>query len=407
MIDDSLIAEAIAAYREHGSRDGAARALGIDPKTIRRRLSRASELGMLGIDPVMPGFRISRVSNTPSGTFIQQRPELSDEPFEVPAGHAIKGVSALVDPDGRILQQWIKTRQDGSNELREAILAEFGSLRGKSELIDSPAGTAADLLTLYPIADQHNGMLAWWRDAGASWDIKISSATLTDAAGKLFRMTPRSQTAIILNLGDWQHTDDSKNMTPKGHNILDVDSRYPKILKAGVRLMREIIYLALEKHEKVIVRNISGNHDPHASQALTLALSMYFENNERVTIDDDPSDFFYHHFGRNLIGAAHGDKLKPADMAMTMAMDRPKAWSETFYRRFYYGDKHHVAACEVGNVVVECIPSLACRDNWGHGKGFRSGQTLTAITFHKERGPDERVFANIVPPYAEYEKVAA
>lgn len=388
--------EIVEAYAEHGSYGSTAKALGVDRTNLARRIKRMAASGRLGTAPVIPGMRISKISNTPRGDYIQQRPELSEEPFQVPEGHTVRGHSVLTDPNGNVIQMWTKTVADkGTNDLVEALKHVFDSYTGKSELIAPPAVTDTDLLSVYPIADQHIGLLSWGRETGSDYDLDIGAERLRTSMRTLVSQSPSSEQAIILNLGDWQHTDDDRNMTPRGGNLLDVDSRYVKILVAGVELMKECIELSLQKHRTVRVRNIRGNHDPHASVALTVGLKGFYSNNPRVTIDEDPNDFFFYRFGSNLIGATHGHTIKPADMAWTLATDRPKDWGETEHRWFLYGHFHQTKVTEIKDVKVECFRTIAGNDAWSHTRGFRSGKTLTAVTLHRRDGEIGRHMVNI------------
>jgi hypothetical protein len=322
-VSDEQLKQAATLLAQHeGNKSAASRAANLSPSAFLNRLKLAAERGLLPTDPVMPGFRINRTAHTYDrrgelvSKTIQQKPELGPE-FQIPEGQIVKGVSALTDADGRIVQQWIKTRtEDVTPHLVTALKKTFASYKGKSPKIARPKNVNADLLNVYPIADQHNGLLAWGRETGASYDLKIGADRLRESTAELMSTTANSKRALILNLGDWQHTDDQKNMTPGSGNLLDVDSRYFKILTAGVRLMQDVIELALQKHERVLVRNLPGNHDPHASVALTVALAAFYANNPRVTIDDDPSDHFFMRFGATLIGATHGHRMKPDRMAI-------------------------------------------------------------------------------------------
>lgn len=408
--DEELVAT-VAAYNEYGSVRAGAEAIGIEKSAFGQRLKRAASRGLMGTKPVLPGFHLSKTTAVTDKNgdivreFIQQRPE-PGEPFEMPEGHTAKGISALVGSDGRVIQQWIKTKSDDVvPAMVEALKAVFAETE-RAILIEPPAETRSDLCSVYPIADQHNGLMAWGKETGESYDLKIGVARLRTCMGRVVSQSPASGTAIILNLGDWQHTDDQKNATPGHHNILDVDSRYFKILSAGIRLMKDCIDLALLKHQRVIVRNIPGNHDPHASIALTVALAEYYSAEPRVFIDMDPGDFFYYRFGETLIGATHGHKMKPDRMAMHMAVSRREDWGNTKYHWFLFGHIHHETAKEVGDVRVESFQTLAAKDAYSASHGYMAGQSLQSITLHLADGEIGRHRVNIAPPVARATAVA-
>jgi hypothetical protein len=401
--DEDLI-RSVEAYETHGTQVKAAAALGINQGSFSVRLKRAAERGLMGTKPVLPGFRITQTSTQTDEDgalerqWVKQKPDAGEE-FLLPDGHVIKGVSALVDPGNRVLAQWIKTKADTTTpDLVAALKAVFDGYAGRSELIPFPDHAFnSDLMSVYPIADQHNGLLAWGRETGEDYDLKIGAERLRSCASRLIAQSPPSDTAIVLNLGDWQHTDDQKNMTPRGNNLLDVDSRYFKILQAGVQLMCDVIELALQKHARVLVRNIPGNHDPHASIALTVALGAFYHNNPRVTVDDSPSDFFFHRFGATLIGATHGHKCKPDKMAMTMAVECREDWGATKYHWMLYGHIHHETAKEVGDVRCESFQTLAAKDAYAASHGYNAGKSLNSITLHREEGEIGRHRINVPP----------
>ena len=62
------------------------------------------------------------------------------EPFAMPDGHVVKGVSALTDPDGRVIQQWVKTKIGERDPLAvaAALKGAFKGLRGRGEPVPQP-----------------------------------------------------------------------------------------------------------------------------------------------------------------------------------------------------------------------------------------------------------------------------
>lgn len=372
-LSDEVLQEAVDLRNAHPTLRAAAEAAGVSWSAFENRLRRAAERGLDG-----------------------------SIPNPLPLGQKVKGTSTLYrrDEDGNWQErlQWVKTKDDPALQNLTAALKEaFDAYQGRAKLVAVPKNTDGDLLSVYPIADQHNGLMAWGAESGENYDLKIGAARLRSCMTRLVSQSPASKGAIILNLGDWQHADDQKNATPASGHQLDVDGRYFKILTTGVQLMMDCVDLALQKHETVLVRNIPGNHDPHASIALTVALSAFYSKNPRVVVDDDPSDFFFHRYGSTLIGANHGHKAKPVDMAMSMAVRRREDWGATKFHYFYFGHIHHESAKEVGDVRCESFQSLAAKDAYGAAHGFNSGQSLTSITIHREDGEIGRHRVNIGP----------
>ena len=204
--------------------------------------------------------------------------------------------------------------------------------------------------------------------------------------GNLVASASPSHVGVVLNLGDFFHADDSKNMTPASGNILDVDTRYMKVLKVGVDLLITTVELALQKHERVIVRSIPGNHDPHAAICLTIALDCFFSNNDRVEVDTSPGEFWWYRFGKVFLGAHHGHRAKFPQLSGAMAALHPKDWGASEHRHFFTGHIHHRQALEINGVEVESFQTLAARDAWAAGNAFTSKRGMKSITFHRDKG---------------------
>ncbi|KIQ05004.1 hypothetical protein RU07_02005 [Agrobacterium tumefaciens] len=380
------------AYREHGTLVKAAAALGIGKSALAESIKRAAEAGLLGTEPVLPGFRISRISNTPSGTFIQQAPERGDR-FKVPAGHVVKGVSALVDAEGRVIQQWQKTAVEHSPVDIAAILKEAFNDVAPAEPVAAPAQVYDDLLTLTPLADWHIGLFSWHRETDTNWDLKIAESVIGSAIEDLIARTPPSANAIVLGGGDLLHSDNNENKTARSGNALQVDGRYQKVLMTACRLVVRAIDASLRRHGQVTVRILPGNHDEHASVAVAYFLLAWYRNEPRVTVDVDPSLFFWFRFGKVMIGATHGHTVKLKDMASIMAHRRAEDWGATRHRFIHGFHIHHSSkfASEGGGVISESHQTPTPQDAWHFGSGFLSGRSMQSISYHKEYGEVSRV----------------
>lgn len=324
--------------------------------------------------------------------FIQQRPEVGTE-FDIPAGHTVKGVSALVDADGRTIQQWIKTRNEYAPQDIAAIL--------KEAFVDVPAAEPRaldtvptdDLLTLTPLADFHVGLFAWHRETGANWDLSIAERVIGGALDDLIARTPPSGHAIVLGGGDLLHSDSNENKTAKSGNVLQVDGRYQKVLMTACRLVVRAIDANLARHGHVTVRILPGNHDEHASVAVAYFLLAWYRNEPRVTVDVDPSLFFWFRFGRVLLGATHGHTVKLKDMASIMAHRRAEDWGATVHRFIHGFHIHHSSkyATEGNGVISESHQTPTPQDAWHWGAGFLSGRSMQSISYHREFGEVSRV----------------
>lgn len=416
---DGVLRAAYDLVKQHGNFFAAARASSRDRNTLTnefyealRRLNLpdprqrarhsqevrdAASLGKMGFAPVLPGFAIKSTSaKTEDGAWVKQVREPGDE-FEVPAGHRVKGISALVDPDGREIAKWVKTGADHSAGFSiEGLREAFASLPATAPAT-APEESVADLLTVYPVADLHLGLFSWARETGADYDLKIAQDVAISSVRHLVSASQPSETAIVLDLGDFLHADDSSNQTARSGNPLDVDTRFAKVMKAGVHLSVEIVDAALRRHKNVLYRKLPGNHDPHTSVALALALAAYYRDEPRVTVETDPSRFFFHQHGLVMLAATHGDMCKPEQIAGFAASARAEMWGKTRFRYAYFGHVHHRSkrASEMDGMFVETFGSLAAKDAWHAGMGYVAQRSMSAITYDKEHGERSRNIVNL------------
>ncbi|MFG1302202.1 hypothetical protein V5F49_20655 [Xanthobacter sp. V3C-3] len=356
---------------------------------------------MLGTDPVLPGYEIGHTTAiyNADGDLVRktvyQRPERG-EPFSVPDGHVVKGVSSLIGADGREIQRWVKTREgDTALDNLDAIKQAFSDLKGAARLRAPPKDPDDHLLTVYTLPDLHLGALSWGKETGENWDLDIACQTIREAIRDLVSQSRPTRHAIVLGLGDLFHMNDRTNMTPRSGHILDVDGRWPKVYKAGAKLAVELVSMVAERHHEVEVRFLAGNHDPDAAVTLTVAMALYFDGHKRISVNDSPSLHYYRRFGKVLLGATHGHTVKPERMAMMLAADRPEDWGKSEFRHLLFGHVHHESVKEIGTVRVESFNSPAAKDAHANGGGWRSGRSLVALTFHKDRGEIGRHRVNI------------
>ncbi len=361
------IVEAIIAH--DGNRTKAALALGMSERNVYKVLSRIKEYA-------------ARQGYSPDHGLTH----------EAAPGFFVKGVSTLYDADGEQRAQWVKTTAQAQREeaLREAILDAFTDWKGKGRIPAGPRHADTDTMTCYPMGDPHVGLYAWGEQTGDDFDLKIAESNLCEAVNRLVSCSPKSEVGLIINLGDFFHADTSDNKTLRSGHALDVDTRWEKVLRVGVRAMMQCIESACRKHQKVIVKNLIGNHDDHTSQMLSIALGLFYEGNERVVIDQSPAKFWFHRFGNVLIGATHGDTCKPQALPAIMAHDRAEDWGNKRHRYWYTGHIHNQNVMEFPGVIWESFRTLAAKDHWTASKGYRSGRDMYSIIHSKDFGEVER-----------------
>ncbi|HMT13149.1 MAG TPA: hypothetical protein PKE19_00225 [Aestuariivirga sp.] len=368
-------AKAIDAFTEVGSIRGAAKKLGKHHKTVASLLSRAKEQAALhgwapGADMVNP----------------------------VPAPFVVKGVSTYYGKDGNPVGQWVKSRIGDGEQWR--VLQEWvdglkEDARGVLKPVKAPKACNDDLLSAYVIGDPHFGLYSWGEETGADFDLSEAERLTKAAIDRLVDASPSSSEGLIVELGDLLHADNSTNMTPTSGNVLDVDTRHAKVMRSALGSLRYAISRTLSKHERVTVWIVGGNHDPHSSKAVAMVLEAAYENEPRVTIDTGQGIFKFFRFGKSLISAHHGHNIKPDQLPLLMAHDRPEDWAASIFRYWYCGHVHHVQRKEFPGCIVEHFRTLAARDAWHTSMGYRAGRDMTLIIHHREYGEIERKRADI------------
>ena len=232
--------------------------------------------------------------------------------------------------DGKPRGQWVKTRGLPLDQVIDTIKAAFGELSpeaaAENTALIAEAQATSVLTTVYPIADLHFGMYAWKEETGNDYDTEIAAKTLSDAFTSILTRSPKTDTGIILNLGDFFHSDNDEQRTRRSGNKLDVDTRYARVQREGVSLLRRIVDMAKTRHKLVIVKNLPGNHDPYGALALTTAMAMHYESDPGVVVDTCADPLWTYTFGRTLLAAAHGDMVKPQELAGAIAGGHNEEW---------------------------------------------------------------------------------
>ena len=390
--------------REHGSVSAAARASGINRKTLDARHQAARRWqavrGEIGGPPIPEiakppeGFVVRRNSGQydKNGNLERQWIESGQgnaDGYEIPDGLKLKGESALLDSNGNVIVKWVKSDPDKerTNHLVEALKRALAEYDGKAPPVDAPATADCDLMTVYPVADLHYGMYAWGAETGADYDTDIATRVATSGIRSLVAQSYPSEHAVVLVLGDYFHQNDQKNATPGSGHRLDVDGRWPSVYYKGALLLLEIARLVAAKHQRVTLKIVPGNHYEDAAVTLVVAMSLFFSQNERITVEMDPRSAWYCRFGKVLIGAHHGHKIRTfMAMAAAMVVDRAQDYGETLFRHYYSGHIHHKESEEHMGILVESLQSPAAPDAYNHSSGYRSGRSFCAVTFHRDRG---------------------
>jgi hypothetical protein len=366
-LSDEECRRAVDLVKQHGSITEAAIQTGEPRHKLRHRYETAKSRG-LDVDPAIAEAKAAVGTNlSPVLAWAKTRSEDGTS------------YSVLLKPDQ-------PSPEDAIDRIR-AALEDMPAIPA----IPAPQHCDSDLLTLYPIADAHIGMMAWGKETGEDYDLKTASERLISWMGQCVASSPASRTAIILDAGDLLHADDQTNQTPKSKHALDVDTRHYKSVETAISTLAIAIEGAARKHERVIVRILPGNHNTHSYIAVMFALAERYRDNPQIEVQKVPGEFFIHQFGKVLIAAHHGDKAKAERMVMFLADQYAGIWGRTLHRFLWTGHLHHHKSQDIGGCQWEQLRALTARDAYAVSHAYTARAQLQGITYHRTKGEVQRV----------------
>lgn len=311
-----------------------------------------------------------------------------DMVHQVPEGFLLKGQSTLYGKDGDVKLTWVKSSIDRDKQLE--LLREFIAGMGDDlprELPVTCSGVGSDdLLNQFTITDYHLGMLAWDEESGDNWDMKIATDLILKWFQEAIRCSPMAKTAVLAQLGDFLHWDGLDAVTPSSGHVLDADTRFQKLARAAIYITRSVIKMLLEKHEKVHVVFAEGNHDMASSIWMREFLTVMYENEPRITIDQSPDPYYCYVHGDTTLFYHHGHKKKMEQLSDVFAAKFRSEWGSSKYSYAHVGHLHHHKVIESPLMKVEQHQTLAAKDAYASRGGWLSKRAATVITYHKKFG---------------------
>ena len=375
---NKLQAERLDAVNLHGTYRDAAAALGVTSTAIRQSIA------IMERNAARQGYA----------------PE-HDMTRTVPDGFQVKGVSTYYNADGKPIGQWVKSSADDvrRKELMEEAFVAMADELPRLESMNYQGVPMSTLCNLYVMTDCHVGMLAWHREGGADWDLKIAERVLTGCFEQMVMSSPQAGTGIVAQLGDWLHSDGLLPVTPTSHHILDQDGRFSKIVQVSIRILRRLVDFALVRHEKVIILMAEGNHDMASSVWLRIMFKALYEKEPRVQVIDSELPFYVYQHGKTMISFHHGHIKKNDSLPILFASQYPKVWGETTKRYAHTGHRHHVEEKEHSGMTVIQHPTLAARDAYAARGGWMAERQVSAITYHEQFGQVSKI--TVIPEMLE------
>lgn len=359
--------EKLEAIQKHGSMRAAARALKVGYTAV------AGALATVKRKAALQGYSPAHDLTRP-----------------VAPGQVLRGASLLYrrgEPEP--LLTWVKSKADdeAQHAIRRAAIEAMAAEVPRLAPLPSPGEGHADLCNVYTLTDSHVGMLAWGEETGEDWDLKIAEATLVGCFEQMVMNGPAAAVGFVNQLGDYLHYDSAISpVTPTNQHVLDADGRMPNMVRTAIRVLRRVVDLALQKHEKVVLLLAEGNHDIAGSVWLRAMFSALYEAEPRVTVIDSEMPYYAYQHGRTMLAFHHGHLKKNDQLPILFASQFPKIWGDTTTRYCHTGHRHHVEEKEHSGMTVFQHPTLASRDAYAARGGWIARRQVTAVTYHSTFG---------------------
>lgn len=286
-----------------------------------------------------------------------------------------------------------KKVDNSPSKQKELILKEMREFSQKALKVPMNAAIdGKDTALEINIPDLHIGKLAWGKETGDDYDIKIAVERYKKAVYELIsRVDVATVERFILPVGnDMINVDNKGNTTTAGTNV-SCDSRFGKMFQTAKELLIDTIHtLSVVAPVDVII--IPGNHDTVAMFTLGEVLDAWFHNNEYVNVINTHTPRKYYQYGKNLIMYTHGHNEKLNDLGIICATEQPDLWAATKFRRVHVGHFHHSKQVKFTDVqeypgfTVKVLNSLSSNDAWHAEKGYLSLKAAEAFLYHKDQG---------------------
>ena len=314
----------------------------------------------------------------------------------VPDPFVVRGISTYYNAEGKASGQWVKSRIEDT-KLQEMMRQSIDAMKEeipRLTALPAPPLSNDNLLNCYVITDYHLGMLSWDEETGENWDVAIAETLVIKWFEQAIAQSPNADTAVFAQLSDFLHFDGMDAVTPASKHLLDVDTRFAKLVRSAIRVLRTIIDMLLAKHQKLHVIMADANHDPVSQIWLREWFSVLYENEPRVTVDKSPNPYNAYEFGNVALFFHHGHKRKVANVSEVFAGQFREMFGRTKYAYAHMGHMHHLDIKENNLMIVEQHRTLAPGDAYSARGGWLSGRDAKVISYDRRYGEVSRLTIN-------------
>lgn len=306
------------------------------------------------------------------------------------------------------LRRRMEVRVAVARDAWEAVLEDIRAASPVREPLTRPARVSEleeePMLAVLALMDPHFAMLAWGKETGEDYDLKIAQTSYLDVARRGLDVAGAYDLDRILYLvgNDLGHVDgmgiDAKGnrrggATTKG-TTQDVDSRLGKLYTAIRRATVEVADYASQL-APVDLLVVPGNHDGETMYHMGETLAAWYRNDPNVNVIYSPMKRKYYGWERCALMFTHGEELrrKRDNLAMIMATECPAPiWtaSEGGAREIITGHNHvnlqggyypTAEADESRQIRTRSLPGLTPEDAWHFEEGYKHRRAGTLLMY--------------------------
>lgn len=289
---------------------------------------------------------------------------------------------------GQITRRWLKYSKDklkqweAMNSAAEALTKTIP----KAKPVSRPKNTFPSLCNLYTLTDCHIGEYASSTVGGDDWNLELAERTLVDVFGAMIDSAPKAKHCVINQLGDFLHWDGLVNATPASRHVLHSAGLANELVDVAISVIRQLVEVALGRHDEVKLILAEGNHDPFGSLWMRKTFALHYSELSRVTVDTTEVPFYAHRHGDVMLGFHHGHKVPIKSMPGMFADLYSEMWGATKHREAHCGHYHQEETHTLPGMVVHRHTTLAGTGDYAGRLGLKTRRRARCLTYHDEFG---------------------
>lgn len=228
------------------------------------------------------------------------------------------------------------------------------------------------------VPDMHFGKMALEEETGQPYNIDLAERIYRTAVNSIMESANGPIDRVLLPIGNDLFNVDNEFLTTYANTPQENSHSIKSLYRRVKNIMRDTI-IDLARIAPVDVIIVPGNHDKTLTYFLGESIEDMFWSDQRIRVDNSPTNVKYYRWNNVLLGFAHGQEERAAQLPLIMATDEPDKWAATQFREWHLGHFHRkkdqvfMPLSNNNGVYVRVLPSLTAADNWHKNHGYHMG----------------------------------